>query len=155
MTDPTPALLPCPFCGGDAEQPSPESPHGGMINCQSCGAEAFGPKWNTRTTTPAPNAGAVKVKPLMGPRTHICWTPDGVPKEQQEVVGLIRASDLAAIETTPDPRDAVIARLVEAASLVSDWDEWAFQVGGVCPDRLVNCMGKLRAALAAAKEVMK
>ena len=41
-------LLPCPFCGGEAEQKSPAQPHGGMVNCRSCGAEAFGPKWNRR-----------------------------------------------------------------------------------------------------------
>ncbi len=45
-------LLPCPFCSGRAEQRNPEQPHGGMVHCVSCGAEAFGPKWNTRATTP-------------------------------------------------------------------------------------------------------
>ena len=42
-----------------------------------------------------------------------------------------------------------VAALIEAAKLCSDWDEWALQVGGVCPDRLINCMGKLRIALLA------
>lgn len=42
-------LLPCPFCGGKAERPTPDAPHGGMVQCSSCGASAFGPKWNRRT----------------------------------------------------------------------------------------------------------
>ncbi|RWX26618.1 hypothetical protein EHH54_34705 [Rhizobium leguminosarum] len=41
-------IKPCPFCGGKAEQKNPEEPHGGMVRCVSCGAEAFGPKWNRR-----------------------------------------------------------------------------------------------------------
>lgn len=41
-------LLPCPFCGSAAE-------HGaqGMVQCRSCGASAFGPKWNRRATVAA------------------------------------------------------------------------------------------------------
>jgi restriction alleviation protein Lar len=42
-------LKPCPFCGGEAERPRPNDPHGGMVQCVSCGASAFGPKWNART----------------------------------------------------------------------------------------------------------
>lgn len=45
-----PELKPCPFCGGRAEQGKPEEPHGGMVHCISCGAVAFGPKWNRRAT---------------------------------------------------------------------------------------------------------
>lgn len=41
-------LKPCPFCGGPAAQGSPEQPHGGMVSCTSCGAQAFGPKWGRR-----------------------------------------------------------------------------------------------------------
>lgn len=41
-------LKPCPFCGGKAYQPNPDQAHGGMVCCQNCGAEAFGPKWNLR-----------------------------------------------------------------------------------------------------------
>lgn len=77
------------------------------------------------------------------------WQPLG------DLTGLLTQIDNMVAGKMPDPRDEVIARLVEAASLVSDWDEWAFQVGGVCPDRLVNCMGRLRAALAAAKTLTK
>lgn len=46
------ALEPCPFCGGEAKQQTPEAPHGGMVQCTSCGAAAFGPKWNRRSAPP-------------------------------------------------------------------------------------------------------
>lgn len=48
MTKITDEMKPCPFCGGEAERPHPEEPHGGMVQCKCCGAEAFGPKWNRR-----------------------------------------------------------------------------------------------------------
>ena len=81
--------------------------------------------------------------------SEVTWCQHSIDDADTEYV----RADLSAIDVHPDPRDEVIARLVEAGTLVSDWDEWAFQVGGICPDRLVNCMGKLRAALAAAKAV--
>lgn len=46
-------VKPCPFCGGRAEQSNPDAPHGGMVHCVSCGAEAFGPKWNSRVSLPS------------------------------------------------------------------------------------------------------
>ena len=56
--------------------------------------------------------------------------------------------------TIPLPR-AEVEALMEAAQLVSDWDEWALQIGGVCPDRLVGCLGKMRLSLATLQERMK
>lgn len=38
------------------------------------------------------------IQRLVGPQTHICWTPDGKPKERQELVVLVRAADLERIE---------------------------------------------------------
>lgn len=35
---------------------------------------------------------------LVGPQTHICWTPDAKPKEKQELVVLVRAKDLDRLE---------------------------------------------------------
>jgi len=57
-------------------------------------------------------------------------------------------------DTIPLPR-AEVEALMEAAQLVSDWDEWALQIGGVCPDRLVGCLGKMRLSLATLQERMK
>lgn len=57
-------------------------------------------------------------------------------------------------DTIPLPRAEVVA-LMESAQLVSDWDEWALQIGGVCPDRLVGCLGKMRLSLATLQERMK
>ena len=57
-------------------------------------------------------------------------------------------------DTITLPR-AEVEALMEAAQLVSDWDEWALQIGGVCPDRLVGCLGKMRLSLATLQERMK
>ena len=62
---------------------------------------------------------------------------------------------LAASQDTITLPRAEVEALMEAAQLVSDWDEWALQVGGVCPDRLVNCLGKMRISLATLQERMK
>ncbi len=56
---------------------------------------------------------------------------------------------LSAIETTPDPRDELIARLVDAAYAIEMWDAAR---GYPIPYRHRD---PLRAALASAKEVMK
>lgn len=49
MTEPTDALLPCPFCG-EAAKHSFNSLYGAMSmsSCKSCGATAYAPKWNRR-----------------------------------------------------------------------------------------------------------
>ena len=49
MTEPTDALLPCPFCG-EAAKHSFNSLYGdmSMASCKSCGATAYAPKWNRR-----------------------------------------------------------------------------------------------------------
>lgn len=49
MSTTLPDLKACPFCGGEAERKNEDRPHGGMVNCKRCGAEAFGPKWNSRS----------------------------------------------------------------------------------------------------------
>lgn len=53
-------ILGCPFCGGKAERPRPNDPHGGMVQCVSCGASAFGPKWNRRAPAHPPVQVPVK-----------------------------------------------------------------------------------------------
>ena len=111
---------------------------------------------------PAPNAGAVKVNeeqnteqrkvfwnwlPLAYRDGHIGEEPK-FSKYNMEVAHY--AGWAAALETTPDPRDEVIARLVEAAEKLASWDHcWPGNIN------LEWEIGKLRAALAAAKEVMK
>lgn len=35
---------------------------------------------------------------LSGPATHICWTPDGTPIQEQFTVVLVRAADLHQLE---------------------------------------------------------
>ena len=114
------------------------------------------------TIPSAPNAGAVKVNeeqnteqrkvfwnwlPLAYRDGHIGEEPK-FSKYNMEVAHY--AGWAAALETTPDPRDEVIARLVEAAEKLASWDHcWPGNIN------LEWEIGKLRAALAAAKEVMK
>lgn len=126
---------------------------------------------------PAPNAGAVKVKPLVGWviangqdnrwrcvwkwETNAEWTDDiskalkFATREDAEAFSAededawrIQEVPIPAIEPTPDPRDAVIARLVEAAELAD-----AALRGANMNMNVVQA--KMSAALAAAKEVMK
>ena len=155
---------------------------------------------------PAPNAGAVKVKPLVweivptgyGPETYQASAATGfyqvftdedsssgavfaefATDERQfgmiyarsisRVNGFIEAKAaaqadyatriLAAIDPTPDPRDAVIARLVEAVGALGAMPEGycfcsAHRIGDDSKVHEPEC-ADLRAALAAAKEVMK
>lgn len=179
MTD----LLPCPFCGGEAARvdiEDGENAGGSCVCCKKCNAsgnlefefkENFITAWNTRTPTPAPNAAAVKVKPLEWVRgivdyakplpgikyiscsttPHGCWAwwLDGdnstrtVERDKKHAKAAAQADYaariLAAIETTPDPRDAVIARLVEALESI---------IGQCSIDREI-----IANAIAAAKEV--
>ena len=159
MTDPRPTN--CRFRLQDEGKSYPRSSctacHRGILTGlgTSC-AEVVG------TPTPAPNAGAVKVNeeqnteqrkvfwnwlPLAYRDGHIGEEPK-FSKYNMEVAHY--AGWAAALETTPDPRDEVIARLVEAAEKLASWDHcWPGNIN------LEWEIGKLRAALAAAKEVMK
>ncbi len=56
----------------------------------------------------------MNVERLMGPRTHICWTPDGVAKSQQEVVSLVRESDLIAMEIKLDRAMGLLERVLSS-----------------------------------------
>jgi len=195
MTNPTPDLLPCPFCGGVAQidtglSDAPFSPGEEHVYCttvflnsptdSSCGASQSGvgnwnrrAAWNTRTPTPAPNAGAVKVKPLSWigdarwPSTS--WADGYQINEQDENEWLLTtpkgdsitthtlddakaaaqadyaARIMAALDVQPDPRDEVIARLVESLGMVQTWLNY---------DGRYDMHG-INAALAAAKAVMK
>lgn len=202
MTD----LLLCPFCGGINLNYSRNN----YVTCDNC--DVFGPSnkypmtaiaaWNTRTPTPATNAGAVKVKPLVWERHPMGWIaapPTGhsyiidvrikgrvifvkgmnPPPQFSDIESAKSAAQadydariMAAIEPTPDPRDAVIARLVEADILKAAGEEYILEhimetdwhrMGrhstvrgmmvrlGLYP----KLEGAIDAALAATKEVMK
>ena len=39
------------------------------------------------------------IKRLSGPKTHICWTPDGTPPKDRKRVSLVLESDLVKMET--------------------------------------------------------
>lgn len=101
MNDPMPDLLPCPFCGSafdltidGVQLVHPATPcFGRHISIVVTDFRRIA-EWNTRTPTPAPNAGAGHAKN--------CY------------IGTPPHAGSAAIETTPDPRDEVIARLVGA-----------------------------------------
>ena len=144
------SLLPCPFCGGDAKFCEGPSKGWWGTMCKDCdvwrddrhgtqreAAEA----WNTRAipavaasqpAEPAVNAGSrqwVTVKPLVwdggeilvatGTDVHI--TSHIIPADMRDEYEVERAARiLAAIDTQPDPRDAVIARLVEALTASGD-----------------------------------
>jgi NTP pyrophosphatase (non-canonical NTP hydrolase) len=86
------ALLPCPFCGSDAEY-TYNSMYGNnsMATCKSCGATAFGAKWNRRAaeiaaTLPqdAPQAvqvtGALNFDAFRAANVARCikWHPAGI-----------------------------------------------------------------------------
>ena len=176
MTD----LLPCPFCGGDAVAITGPVQTLWGVTCLRCACwfddraptdAAAITAWNTRTPTPDPNAGAVKVKrggkwivvdgkaydlrdctevaaeltrksgsnniafdmfpwfftgsPYADQIIDLGVTPQAVPDdfiaEYIPDLGKVWRSRqtiwetyIRTAETTPDPRDAVIARLVEA-----------------------------------------
>jgi hypothetical protein len=58
------------------------------------------------------------VERLAGPRTHICWTPDGIPKHMQELVVLLRASDFDALSAAlKDKQDDTYLRGFNAGQL--------------------------------------
>lgn len=38
------------------------------------------------------------IERLSGPHTHVCWTPDAKPKDEREVVSLVREDDLKTLE---------------------------------------------------------
>jgi hypothetical protein len=97
MTD---KLLPCPFCGGRAERPTPEAPHGGMVQCSSCGASAFGPKWNRRT--PAPK---VNLMPLISRIAAVSIWQDHYPDGPDNMAGTITLTP----QDVRDCRSAVAA----------------------------------------------
>jgi len=40
----------------------------------------------------------VKINRLVGPCTHICWTPNGKPRDEMDSVSLVLESDLKAAE---------------------------------------------------------
>lgn len=62
---------------------------------------------------------------LAGPRTHICWTPDG--KEDQPLVVLLRWDDLAALLAERDTLRAAATALVECYEMSADdlGPDWA------------------------------
>ena len=89
MTEPTDALLPCPFCG-EAAKHSFNSLYGdmSMASCKSCGATAYAPKWNRRAVlakwgTPAPVGVGEVAEHYRNAIASACegWTmPDGLRK---------------------------------------------------------------------------
>ena len=86
------ALLPCPFCGGDAE-PRSNGFNGdmSMAACKCCGATAYAPKWNRR----AP-AAQVQAMGRVPPCPYPCgW--DGLHK--------IAVADGAYLARTEWPED--------------------------------------------------
>ena len=42
--------------------------------------------------------GAMTLERLCGPAVHVCWTQDEAPEAKRELVVLVRADDLAALE---------------------------------------------------------
>lgn len=49
---------------------------------------------------------------LSGPRTHICWTPDGTPPEQREQVVLIRYADFKRLTGSSQAKSTAPAQTV-------------------------------------------
>lgn len=42
------------------------------------------------------------IKRLVGPKTHVCWTPDHTPVSQRERVSLVREDDLVKLDFLAD-----------------------------------------------------
>ena len=76
MTEPTDALLPCPFCG-EAAKHSFNSLYGdmSMASCKSCGATAYAPKWNRRAVLAKWGQPAQAAEPVAV--VVPCYTPSG------------------------------------------------------------------------------
>ena len=187
MTD----LLPCPFCGGTPYLANVEMVGCSYVVCTDCRTQSDDMSkdraiaaWNTHPPTPAPNAGVVKVNTeqmylickyggyyrancrgyTSSPAEDGRYTmadaerethpngPDG-PRDGM--------SYIPAPEPTPDPRDAVIARLVEALEDIAR-QKTSGQIERTGETEFSDfegaydmCIEVARAALAAAKEVMK
>jgi hypothetical protein len=159
MTNPTPDLLPCPFCGGKAETVSlfPNDPHPGntFVRCTSCTcATRRGhittaiAAWNTRT----PRTYCVTVQQaaqvLLDTTDYFKMAPafDAMQEVEGEGVDTMLAAGLrvlAARAAQPDPRDAQIEMLVGALRYYADP---ANGENGWCANASVA-----RAALAAVK----
>ena len=127
MTDltPPPALLPCPFCGKSARMKCDDYINGRLIENADYVIECDDTVAN----------GSCEVFMKMYDQD-----PDLLTKAWNA---------RAAIEPAPDPRDAVIAQLVDALYAIEMWDAAR---GYPIPYRHRDPM---RAALAAAKAVMK
>ncbi|MDP9645859.1 Lar family restriction alleviation protein [Paraburkholderia caledonica] len=68
------SLLPCPFCGGQAEMTfNAFYQNNSIATCKVCGASAFWKKWNARTpqADAAPSIGQHDISTSMGGRAYI------------------------------------------------------------------------------------
>lgn len=123
MTNPTPDLLPCPFCGGEADFSLGKTGEGEdwhYLECAEC--ETMGPRvqyaahniaikdalssaWNTRA-----DLAAVQPAPVCPECSNTGLRDTGGVYPWGE--GIFVACDHD--DPQPDPRDEVIARLVDA-----------------------------------------
>ena len=187
MTNPTPALInrmdaiqACQV--GPSDEWSKSTKSGYAQAATDCARNIL--RIEPATPTPDPNAGAVKVKPLVWRETGtdrfsakgedykvvtdgtgwaFCpedWPPfGGYPYETLDEAKAAAQADyaariLSAIETTPDPRDEVIARLMEASDALRTKHEYMMR-GRAWSMTHMQIVCQFDAALAAAKEVMK
>jgi len=57
------------------------------------------------------------IERLSGPSTHICWTPDDIPKSECELVVLVKESDLVQLEDKAERID-IIREFMEKIGMV-------------------------------------
>ena len=166
-----PELKPCPFCGGNASISKDHDPDGNgafyAIKCRKCRAKSseiyavetcnihftqVRDAWNRRADLePQPDPRDEVLNQAM--KDAITMGEGWIRTIQDGTLQLIDPSAVRLMPDATDPRDEVIARLVEAATDAAEAIDMAY--GSDDDESPHRHSAKLRAALAAAKAVQK
>ena len=122
MTDTTPTLKPCPFCGRPAEYTEHEKTCSARVWCASCGAEgplgglsdrpgapdaAARAGWNTR-----PIEDALRTRAEAAESALATARAEGAAAERAAIVAMLRV-DLGDLENVNDAADDFVRDLIE------------------------------------------
>lgn len=147
MTDTQAGLLPCPFCGGEAERidfphdPLDVNAGGSCISCKKCGASSavhFDRKenlysdWNDRPSTPASAEVVERAKQLLVEANN------GAAILQGETSGQIFVQKEIAIQAIAKALQAGAAVQVPGwSAVVGDWKDETVAIHG--PNGYITC----------------